>query len=333
LLRKKTIGSKNKVQGKSSIMSAMNTSHPLAGVYAAAVTPLRPDFSLDLDSLPGLLAFFARRGCHGALLLGTTGEGPSFSPRERLALFKAALAVRQKHPDFRLLAGTGTPSLDETAELTRAALELGFDGAVVLPPYYFRKVSDEGLFAWFSQVIQRAVPEGSYLLGYHFPGVSGVGLSLELLTRLKEAYPGRFAGLKDSSADPELASRLGKRFGGELAVLNGTDRLFSYALERNAAGCITALANLLSPDLRQVWDFHQNGSPDPQAQQAADQAQRRLNQGREVVERYPPAAPLLKALLAHLHDFPRWAVRPPILPLPAGVEEQAAAEMKAVYAP
>ncbi|MCF6278498.1 MAG: dihydrodipicolinate synthase family protein, partial [Anaerolineales bacterium] len=85
--------------------------HPLAGVYAASLTPLKADFALDLEPVPAYLNFLAKRGCHGALLLGTTGEGPSFAPDERIALFQAAVTVRQTHPDFRLLAGTGTPSM------------------------------------------------------------------------------------------------------------------------------------------------------------------------------------------------------------------------------
>jgi 4-hydroxy-tetrahydrodipicolinate synthase len=106
----------------------------LSGVYAAAVTPLKPDFSPDADAIPHLLGFLAGRGCHGALMLGTTGEGPSFSPAERDGIWRAAMRVRQEHPDFRLLAGTGTPSLTETIDLTRLAFELGFDGVVTLPP-------------------------------------------------------------------------------------------------------------------------------------------------------------------------------------------------------
>ena len=133
-------------------------SAPISGVFAAALTPLKVDFSIDLDGIPALLDFYRSRGCHGALLFGTTGEGPSFAPAERLEAFHAAQKWRKAYPDFRLLAGTGTPSLPETLELTQAAFEAGMDGVVTLPPYYFRKVSDDGLFAWFSQVIQRAVP-------------------------------------------------------------------------------------------------------------------------------------------------------------------------------
>src|SRR5512147_1072157 len=107
----------------------MTSKHPLAGVYAAAVTPLHPSSSLgiesdsilDLESVPVLARFLASRGCHGIVLFGTTGEGPSFSPREREALMRAACSVREELPGFRLIAGTGTPSLSESIELTQLA--------------------------------------------------------------------------------------------------------------------------------------------------------------------------------------------------------------------
>src|SRR5512134_2681330 len=115
----------------------MTSQHPLAGVYAAAVTPVRTDSTLDLDSVPALFEFLAARGCHGAVLFGTTGEGPSFSPTERESLMRLARQARESMTGFRLLAGTGTPSLSETIDLTRLAFDLGFDGVLVVPPYYF----------------------------------------------------------------------------------------------------------------------------------------------------------------------------------------------------
>jgi 4-hydroxy-tetrahydrodipicolinate synthase len=141
------------------------TLHPLAGVYAAAVTPLNADLIPALDDIPPLLDFLAGRGCHGALLLGTTGEGPSFSPAEREAIFKAGGRIRDTRPDFRLFAGTGTPSLDETIRLNKIAFDLGYNGVVVLPPFYFRDASEDGLFNWFGQVIHASVPEDGLLLG------------------------------------------------------------------------------------------------------------------------------------------------------------------------
>ena len=135
------------------------TRHVLSGVYAAALTPLQADFSPDLEAVAPFLAFLASRGCHGALLFGTTGEGPSFSSDEREAVWRAALKIREQVPDFRLFAGTGTPSLNETVNLTRLAFDIGYDAVVTLPPYYFRNASDDGLFAWFEQVIHKAVPQ------------------------------------------------------------------------------------------------------------------------------------------------------------------------------
>lgn len=298
----------------------MPTHSHLAGVYAAAVTPLQPDYSPDLEALPGFLSFLADRGCHGALLLGTTGEGPSFAIQERLSIFKAAQEARSSLPGFKILAGTGTPSLEETIILTRSAFEIGLDGVVVLPPYYFRNASIEGLVKWFSEVIEKAVPEGSALLGYHFPAVSGVSLPIDLLARLKESYYERFAGLKDSSGDPEHAKALKSSFGDELLVLTGNDRLFSLALESSASGAITALANLLSPDLRKVWDS-KPGSLERR------QAQERLNTARQIMDRYPPAPAMLKAMIARQHSFPEWTVRPPLLPIKPETADQAAKEL------
>lgn len=295
-------------------------SNSICGVYAAALTPLHPDLSPDLEALPGFLDFLARRGCRGALLLGTTGEGPSFAREQRAAIWAAAQQVRAAHPGFQLLAGTGTPSLEETIRLTRLAFEAGVEAVVVLPPYYYKNPGEDGLFAWFAQLMARAVPGDGRLLYYHIPALTGVALSLELLERLMETFPGRFAGIKDSSTDPESARQLGARFGKDLAVLSGTDRLFTLALEAGASGCITALANLLSPLLRRVWDGHQAGQPDAEAQE-------RLDHARGIMERHPPAAPLLKALLARRHGFPRWPVAPPLSPTPAELEERVAAEL------
>ncbi|GAB4536531.1 MAG: dihydrodipicolinate synthase family protein [Anaerolineales bacterium] len=280
--------------------------HPLAGIYAAALTPLTHEDAPDLEAFPDLLIFLAERGCHGALILGTTGEGPSFSPAERLAIYRAAAQVRQTYPHFRLLAGTGTPSWTETADLSRAAFDLGFDGVVVLPPYYIRTAPEDGLFAWFQRVITRAVPADGYLLAYHIPQVSGVGFSLDLLARLKDAFPQRFAGLKDSTGAPEHARALGERFGTDLLALTGNDRLLTHALQHHAGGCITALANLCSPDSRRVWDSFQAGQPDSEAQQ-------RLNAARADLDANPPAPAYLKRRLHQKYHFPLWPVRPPLV--------------------
>ena len=299
----------------------MMSQHPLAGVYAAAVTPVKADSTLDLDSVPLLFDFLARRGCHGVVLFGTTGEGPSFSPTERETLMRAARQIRESMPGFRLIAGTGTPSLSETVDLTRLAFDLGFDGVLVVPPYYFRKATDNGLFTWFSEVIQKAVPSHGYLLGYHFPNVAGVGFSMDLLARLKESFPIQFAGIKDSSHDSDLARSLGETFGSDLVVLTGTDSYLQLAMQNQAVGCITAPANIISPDLREMWELMNEGK-DP------SEALARIRQQRAILDKFPPFPPTLKALLHRLHAFPRWSVRPPLEPLSPQLEEQAVQEFE-----
>lgn len=284
----------------------MTNLHPLAGVYAAAVTPLKTDASsFDFEAVPSFLHFLASRGCHGALMFGTTGEGPSFSPRERESLLRSVRVIRNQVRGFKLLAGTGTPSLSETIELTRLAFELDYDGVVVLPPFYFRKATDEGLFNWFSELIQKAVPEGKHLLGYHIPAMTGIGFSLDLLERLKTKFPNQFAGIKDSSHDESFATALGERFGTEILVLNGTDSYFHHALKHQAQGAITAPANLISDSLREVWDLFQSGR-DPSALQA------KVTEKRHFLENYSPIAPVLKGLLHKLYDLPFWALRHPL---------------------
>ena len=293
-------------------MTLTSQEHPLAGIYSAAITPINIDLSPDLAGIPVLLAFLAQRGCHGALILGTTGEGPSFSPEQRIEIYQTALQIHQVYPGFRLLAGTGTPSLDETIRLTRAVFDLGLDGVVVLPPYFYRKVDDQGLFQWFSQVIERSVPDGGHFLGYHIPDVSGVPLSIELLARIKDAFPNRFTGLKDSSGNPAFAETLGSSFGKDLVVFTGNDRLLSFAIENQAAGCITACANLISPDLRKVWEAFHGGETDPSTQE-------KINLARQVIERYPPLPPVIKCLLAREFGLPQWSVCPPLSPTPEAI--------------
>jgi 4-hydroxy-tetrahydrodipicolinate synthase len=303
----------------------MTPQHPLAGVYAAAVTPLHegPDSTLELESVPVLLNFLASRGCHGIVLFGTTGEGPSFSPTEREMLMRAAREAREREaiPGFRLIAGTGTPSLWETIDLTKLAFDLGYDGVLVVPPYYFRKATDNGLFAWFSEVIKKAVPSNGHLLGYHFPNVAGIGFSMDLLARLKDAFPTQFAGIKDSSHDADLARNLGEKFGSDLVVLTGTDSYLQLAMQNQAAGCITAPANIISPDLREIWDQTNEGKD-------SHEAQARVERQRNILDKYPPFAPTLKALLHRLHGFPRWSVRPPLESISQEMEEQVVQEFE-----
>ena len=294
----------------------------ISGVYVAAVTPVTADLHPELDAIPDLLAFYARRGCHGALILGTTGEGPSFSHAERLSILKAGTAIWETFPDFKLLAGTGMVSLDATIQMNKAAFDLGYQGVVVLPPYYFRGASEDGIYTWFSEVIQHSIPAEGRLLGYHIPQVSGVPIPGSVLTRLAIAYPDQFGGIKDSSGDLAHAQAASASIP-EHAVMVGNDRLMTASLESGAAGSITAAANLASPWLRQVYDAHQAGETGEHAQEVATAT-------RAVLEQFSPFPAAIKGLLAEMFGFPLWPVLPPLEAFPHEKIRQAAGALEKI---
>jgi 4-hydroxy-tetrahydrodipicolinate synthase len=300
----------------------MSSIQILTGVYAAAVTPLKTDLTPDLTMVPELLAFLAARGAHGALLLGTTGEGPSFSIAEREAIYRSAVKVKTRHPQFSLLAGTGTPSIEDTIHLNQVVFDLGFDGVVVLPPYYFRDASEDGLYTWFSRVIEGSIPEGGKLLGYHIPQVSGVALSDNLLSRLTAGFPAQFGGIKDSSGDLVHAQQTAATFP-EHTLLVGHDRLLTSGLEAGAAGCITAPANLISPQLRKIYDLYKDGKDTSEAQLQVDAV-------RKVLETLTPFPAAVKGLLNELHGFPLWPVKPPLEMFPEEKINSAAKEINRI---
>ena len=200
----------------------------LSGIFAAAVTPLTASGLPDLDALPALLDFLAGRGCHGVLVLGTTGEGPAFSVAERRTIIGAAVSYKDAgHKSLKILAGTGCASLTDTIELTRAAFDLGVDGVVTLPAFFYKGVEPEGLASYFGQIVQAAVPADGRLLLYHIPQTSGVGIPAAAVAALRERFPQQVYGMKDSQDDlPHLLATT-QQFPG-FRVFAGSDSA-SYA--------------------------------------------------------------------------------------------------------
>ena len=284
----------------------MSKTHPLSGVYAAAVTPMDGEYNPDVDAIHKLMEFYADNGCHGALILGTTGEGPGFNPTDRVEIMQAAAQIKQTRPEFRLFAGTGTASLMETIELNQAAFKMGYDAVVVLPPYYFRNASETGLLSWFTDVIRESVPEDKLLLGYHIPQVSGVRLTIELLQKIQEKFPNRFGGMKDSEGSLENTQAFANAFAGKL-ILVGNDRLLTPGLQAGASGCITALANLVSPWLRQIFDQFGEGE--------TTEIQAKVDAARDLLGQFSPFPPSIKFLMSEINGFPSWPVLPPLVPL------------------
>jgi 4-hydroxy-tetrahydrodipicolinate synthase len=278
----------------------------IAGVIPAAVTPFTAQGAPDLKAFQRHLKTLADEGCHGALIMGTTGEGPSIGLAEREALLEAALAVASRGS---ILVGTGTPSLTDTIALTQKTYEFGAQAAVVVPPFYYRSAPTAGLLEYFRRILDHAVPDGETLLLYHIPQVTGVPISFDLLEALLATCGGRTLGIKDSSGDLEHAQSLCRRFP-ELHVFVGTDRLLLAGLEAGAKGCITAGANILAPLALRVHHAYAQGRADD-----ARRVQTQLTQARAVLEKYQPFAASLKALLSIRYGGSSWTPRAPLLPL------------------
>jgi len=272
----------------------------LSGVIAAVATPIDDNGAPDLARAIKLARFLLDNGCDGLNVLGTTGEATSFSREERMAVMSAYKA--QKMPLDRLMVGTGAAAVADAVALTRHAAELGFAGALVLPPFYYKGVPDDGLAAYIDTLVQATAGQPIPIYLYHFPAMSGLPWHVGLIRRLLDAYPSRIVGLKDSSGDMTYA-RSAAAIAKEFAVFPSTEAVLFEARGGAFAGCISATANL-NPDLcARAWR---------QGEVAAlEQAVtiRKLFDGKPLVSG-------VKSLLAHIHGDPSLArVKPPLAAL------------------
>jgi len=275
-------------------------------VIAAALTPVGPDFAPDLSRVVAHCGRLLRDGCDGINLLGTTGEAVSFSVAQRLAVMEAIAASGL--PPARFMVGTGAAALADAVTLTAAATRLGFAGALVLPPFYYKDVGDDGLYAHFATLIERVAAPALKLYLYHFPALSGVPFSRGAIGRLVAAYPTTIAGLKDSSGDLAYAQAVVTEFP-ELAVFPSTEAILLDARRRGFAGCISATANVTAPLAARVW--RANGAADAASDQAALAALR-------VTIARRPLIPAIRHTAARLFTDAAFArMLPPLVPLSA----------------
>ncbi|MBN1828180.1 MAG: dihydrodipicolinate synthase family protein, partial [Deltaproteobacteria bacterium] len=214
------------------------------GVFAATLTPLTKDLSIDHYSLilhmKGLLA----NGCDGIGFMGTTGEATSFSVSERIKALEAVLGAGIA--PRKLLVGTGCAAFSDAVALTFHAVRCGVGGVLVLPPFYYKGVSDEGLFRYYAEIIERTSDPGIRIYLYHFPKMTALPLSEQLIGRLLKAFPGIVAGIKDSGGDWNNMKLLTERFPG-FRVYAGTERFLLDILQTGGPGCISATTNITSP--------------------------------------------------------------------------------------
>jgi len=280
----------------------------IRGVFSAAASPVNADLSPDGAALAAHCRQLLDDGCHGIALLGSTGEANSFSLEERKGLLEAVVAA--DIPASALLPGTGLCALPETIALTRHALDLGVTKVVMLPPFYYKGVSDQGLFDAYSRVFDALADDRLQVILYHIPPISQVPLSLDLIARLIEKYPGTIAGVKDSGGQIDNMVALARRFPA-LSILAGADPLLLPLLQAGGAGCITATSNLAARQLRTVFD----NFADPAARAEVEAAQARIVALREASNSFSQI-PTIKAMIARRYDAPGWRrARPPLVSL------------------
>ena len=274
-------------------------------MLAPNLTPFEGDGRIAEDLYVEHAKHLLDEGCTGLIPLGTTGEAASVGMDERIRMLDRL--IEAGIPASRLLPGTGLTSLLDTVRLTRHAVEAGCADVLVLPPFYYKSVSDDGLFTYVARLIEGVGDSALRIVLYHIPQVAGVGLSVPLVRRLREAFPETVVGIKDSSGDWANTSAL-LEIGG-LAVYPGTELLLPQALAAGSPGCITATANVNASALARLARLVHD---DPEAGRVAFEEVRQV---RLAVQEHPPI-PALKALLAHRTGDPRWRnVRPPLVPL------------------
>jgi 4-hydroxy-tetrahydrodipicolinate synthase len=277
-------------------------SKALSGVIAAIATPIDENGAPDLKRAVSLARYLLDNGCDGLNVLGTTGEATSFSVDERKGVMSAYKA--NGLPMHRLMVGTGAASVTDAVSLTRHAADLGFGGALVLPPFYYKGVPDDGLVAYVETLVKVTEQKPIPIYLYHFPAMSGLPWHVALIRRLLDSYSSRIVGLKDSSGDMAYA-RSAAAILKDFAVFPSTEACLLDARRGDFAGCISATANLNADLCARAWS-----EGDTAALEAAVTI-RKLFDGK-------PLVPGVKALLAHIHgDAGLARVRPPLAPFSA----------------
>ncbi len=268
------------------------------GVYTATVTPLKDDLSVNTDMLVEHCQNLLASGSTGIALLGTTGEANSFSVEERMQLIDAI--AEGPLPNQKIMVGTGCCALPDTIRLTKTVVDHGFGGILLLPPFYYKQVTDSGLFDYFDQVIQSVAADMSIFL-YHFPKMTGVDLSMPLLEKLLTAYPNTIVGMKDSSGDWTHMRDIIKAFP-DFKLFAGTEKYLLSTVKNGGAGCISATTNITIKMAAKVWLGWLSDE--------ADVLQRELTRARSLFEGLPFVA-AIKQVLASRGDLSWKYLRPP----------------------
>jgi 4-hydroxy-tetrahydrodipicolinate synthase len=292
----------------------------IEGVLAPVITPFKKDYAPDAERLVRHCRWLLKSGCAGLAVFGTNSEANSMSVPEKRHLLESLIAGGV--PAASLMPGTGHCALSDSIEMTRAAVELGCAGVLMLPPFYYKGVSDEGLFRNFAEVIERVGDERLQLYLYHIPPVSQVPITLQLIEKLISKYAGIVAGVKDSSGDWSNTKAMLDNFArGGFDVFAGSEAFLLENMRHGGKGCITATGNVNPGPIANLYRNWRSVE--------ADKLQAAISATRRIVQKQP-MIPALKATVAHFGNDPQWKTcRPPLVELTASQEETLIGELKA----
>ena len=301
----------------------------IRGVLAPVVTPFKADLSPDCERFIGHCRWLLSQNC-GLAVFGTNSEANSMSAQERMTLLEGL--VRAGIDPSRMMPGTGCCSVTETVELTAHAVKYGCAGVLMLPPFYYKDISEEGLYRYFSEVVQRVGDRRLKIYLYHIPPVAIVGITPKLVERLLNAYPDAIAGMKDSSGDWNNTKTFLDAFAETAGapctfdVFVGSDSFLLANMRAGGVGTISATANV-NPAAIHKLSKEWNTAAD------ADEQQARLNVVREVFasRKFSSMIAAMKQALAIYRDDPEWSrVRPPLMELTTEEAELLAADLKKI---
>lgn len=285
---------------------AADTQQPIRGVLAPVVTPFRYDLEIDTSAFIEHCKWIVDAGA-GLAVFGTNSEAASLSFAERIALLDTLIDAGL--PAAKMMPGTGTASLKETVELTRHAVNAGAAGVLMLPPYYFKNPSENGLFDYFSRVIDSVSDSRLKVYLYHIPQFTQIPITLALIERLVKRYPGVVRGAKDSSGDWANTEAMIRTFGRNgFDVFPASEALMAKAVAIGGAGCISATANMYPRGLTELYDALTSGKPTTTSSTAL--AVRDIFMS-------VPMIPAMKYVISKVTRQPAWSVvRPPLTALP-----------------
>ncbi len=298
----------------------MTTPKRISGVLAPVVTPFKPDLSPDPERYVRHCKWLLDNGCRGLAVFGTNSEANSLSIEERMVLLETL--ILEGVPADKLMPGTGCCALTDSVRLTSHAVALGCAGVLMLPPFYYKGASDEGLYRNFAEVIERVGDARLQLYLYHIPPVSQVPITLALIERLLKRFPGTVAGVKDSSGDWSNTKAMLDAFAKSgFDVFAGSEVFLLDNMKNGGKGCITATGNINPGAISKVFENWRGPN--------ADALQKDITATRNVMQKYPMMA-ALKAVIARYGRDPGWAtVRPPLVELTPEQSKLLMAELEA----